>query len=338
MGRIGYIDGLKGITILFVIIGHLIQYAFYPETFDDNILFRYIYSFHMPFFMVLSGFTVNVNISSREELISKISKRFINLIIPFISWAIIKYYIFDGPTVLEVFANPMNGLWFLYALFFIYTIFLITTYLTKKMSILKQSLSILGISLLLKFISLRIHDYGIGTIATHFIYFYLGYVLFLFKDKLITKDFTRFLWFSIPLFFLLAFFWHRNSGQNNIFDTPILNSIISSVPYRFIIVIIATYSLFLIFYRQEKLFKRIGLEYIGKITLGIYATHQLFIRVLLNFSNNIINYFHNQLTGQITFFFLILCLSVLSVKVIHFFRFSSFLLLGKPFKLKRQTK
>ena len=52
--RLHYIDNLKGVLILLVVLGHCIQCT--DLDFDHNAVFRYIYSFHMPLFMCVSGF------------------------------------------------------------------------------------------------------------------------------------------------------------------------------------------------------------------------------------------------------------------------------------------
>lgn len=59
--RSEYLDVLKAFTIVCVIIGHCIQYgsgARYLENqcYFDNIVFKIIYSFHMPLFMLISGY------------------------------------------------------------------------------------------------------------------------------------------------------------------------------------------------------------------------------------------------------------------------------------------
>lgn len=51
MNRILQIDVLKGFAILLVVLGH----AIYETYSENNIVFRMIYSFHMPLFMFLSG-------------------------------------------------------------------------------------------------------------------------------------------------------------------------------------------------------------------------------------------------------------------------------------------
>ena len=62
--RLHYIDNLKGVLILLVVLGHCIQCT--DLDFDHNAVFRYIYSFHMPFFIYLAGlFHSNHNIKNR---------------------------------------------------------------------------------------------------------------------------------------------------------------------------------------------------------------------------------------------------------------------------------
>lgn len=51
-----FIDSLKGIAILLVVIGHVIVAIFGEEQAKYNLVFRICYSFHMPLFMIISGF------------------------------------------------------------------------------------------------------------------------------------------------------------------------------------------------------------------------------------------------------------------------------------------
>lgn len=55
--RIGWLDVAKGITIIFVVVGHLMQ-SYNPQM---QIPFKIIYSFHMPAFFVFSGYLFNEN-------------------------------------------------------------------------------------------------------------------------------------------------------------------------------------------------------------------------------------------------------------------------------------
>ncbi len=55
MKRLIWADGLKGILIVLVVLGHAIQETLKGGCFDNH-LWNYIYSFHMAAFMAVSGF------------------------------------------------------------------------------------------------------------------------------------------------------------------------------------------------------------------------------------------------------------------------------------------
>lgn len=84
--RIAYIDNLKGFAILLVVIGHIIQFLYCPDKFDSNLIFRFIYSFHMPLFFMLSGMVTSMRLGNVGELRQKIHSRFLQLIVPFVFW------------------------------------------------------------------------------------------------------------------------------------------------------------------------------------------------------------------------------------------------------------
>ena len=50
-----YLDIAKGISILLVILGHIIQYTSLNNSFLNNEIWIFIYSFHVPLFMHISG-------------------------------------------------------------------------------------------------------------------------------------------------------------------------------------------------------------------------------------------------------------------------------------------
>lgn len=90
MERNEYIDYLKGLLIFLVVYGHSIQFILYngQKIFFNDPIFKLIYIFHMPLFMMVSGYVSYYSISKRS--LSKILyKRFNQLIIPIITWAII---------------------------------------------------------------------------------------------------------------------------------------------------------------------------------------------------------------------------------------------------------
>jgi acyltransferase len=56
--RIEWVDIVKGLLILTVILGHAIQESLKVRfiSFEDNLWRNIIYSFHMPAFMAMSGY------------------------------------------------------------------------------------------------------------------------------------------------------------------------------------------------------------------------------------------------------------------------------------------
>lgn len=87
MKRNNYIDFVRGIAVFLMIWGHCIQYLINDPNFWDNQVFKTIYTFHMPLFMLISGYVGYWSIKGdfKHYLINKIK----SLMVPMISYAII---------------------------------------------------------------------------------------------------------------------------------------------------------------------------------------------------------------------------------------------------------
>lgn len=89
------LDVAKGIAILLVLVGHTIQYASGKSysvagDFYENYLFKFIYGFHMPLFMIVSGYLFSFAVkkkSTKEIVISRLT----SLLIPIFSFAFVVY-------------------------------------------------------------------------------------------------------------------------------------------------------------------------------------------------------------------------------------------------------
>lgn len=114
-----FIDFVKGISILFVLWGHCIQYfsVLSFDFFEDN-TFKVIYSFHMPLFMLLSGYVSYWG--SNRKLHDTILKRIKGIGVPLILWGCIdcilkmcmeQKIIFSMTDIVDSFVN----IWFLWA-------------------------------------------------------------------------------------------------------------------------------------------------------------------------------------------------------------------------------
>lgn len=80
------IDFLKGVAIFLVVYGHIIQYCIKNKgDFFLNLVFKIIYSFHMPLFMIISGYLFYNTLQNNKQIKQLIYKKFKQLIVPAIS-------------------------------------------------------------------------------------------------------------------------------------------------------------------------------------------------------------------------------------------------------------
>ncbi len=134
-----YPDILKGMAILLVILGHCIQFgsgsAYEAGAFfQSNPLFIWIYSFHMPLFMILAGYFTAGSLQ-RYTGTECIVRRIRSLVIPILAWSVV-YEIYAWGSMLlrgeplQVSTLPgawlqyfSSSQWFLWAVFW-YTVIL----------------------------------------------------------------------------------------------------------------------------------------------------------------------------------------------------------------------
>ena len=160
-GQIRTITIAKGIGIILVVIGH-----YYPNQCPLywELIRKFIYGFHMPLFLMLSGYLFSKYHDTQKLNLSFLKKKFTRLIIPFISIAIIafviKYFVGQFYTLrhpvsvnsfLSIFITSKGTyfplLWFLYSLFIIFMIYPIFNL------VLRSKYLIFFVSILLLFIN-----------------------------------------------------------------------------------------------------------------------------------------------------------------------------------------
>lgn len=107
--RAQFIDIAKGIAIFLVIWMHCIQYL-HHESFENN-LYAAVYSFHMPLFLIISGYLFYPSIS--RPTIGVIKKRAIRLLLPNMLWGGVLAIYLSNYSYSVVFTS----FWFLNTLF-----------------------------------------------------------------------------------------------------------------------------------------------------------------------------------------------------------------------------
>lgn len=122
-----YWDVIKGIAITLMVLGHTIEYGSgmeFRETvaYFDSRLFQWIYAFHMPLFMFVSGYFFNKSIAhhrTKELVIGKLT----GVGIPILSFALLTFILFRfdmsggfGAVLLRFGKTLIGTLWFLWAI------------------------------------------------------------------------------------------------------------------------------------------------------------------------------------------------------------------------------
>ena len=115
--RIVYLDFVKGVAIFLVVFGHCIQYG-NDATFFPSMLYKIIYSFHMPLFALVSGYLFFPSVSRRKPL-DALLKQAKSFILPVASWTVIYAFIhsFTGLYRWNIPDYLAHVLWFLWAMF-----------------------------------------------------------------------------------------------------------------------------------------------------------------------------------------------------------------------------
>ena len=90
------IDFIKGILILFVILGHTTLGLTDMYSFDDtmNGIANVIYSFHMPCFIAVSGFLYSEYVGNASQgIFSRIGHKAFNILLPYVMISVIYWII-----------------------------------------------------------------------------------------------------------------------------------------------------------------------------------------------------------------------------------------------------
>lgn len=131
MQRIQYVDRLKGFAMLAVIFGHIYFFSFND---GNNLLVRFVSTFHMPLFMFLSGLVI-----SSVPDIKKVFIKCTSFLSPFffvgLSFAL--FYYKDASVFFG--SNVKNGYWYLFVLslfyVFLWSLRLVTRFSNKWVDI-----------------------------------------------------------------------------------------------------------------------------------------------------------------------------------------------------------
>lgn len=268
-----YFDVIKGYAIILVVLGHVIQ-NFVPD-YKVNSLFLFIYSFHMPLFVSVSGYFFLKSVD-KISILNYIRNKFLHLYLPSICMGAINCAFIGVSKVLQhkdlepaYFTNLLfTGLWFLTVLFII---------------------SIIG-CLFRKVLKSRMYlGWFLFLIVLYFLpNIWLSHeILFLTPFFVTSIALSRYNWSQIPtwlsLFSILGFiFLFLNfdfSMTMYMMDDYVMSwNHLYVFLYRFLIGVAGCMTSFLVCrtVMRQRILANV-LAYVGCLTLPIYALHQKFL-------------------------------------------------------------
>lgn len=237
------IDILRGFAILLVVIGHAVVYnTTAPE---DMLIYKLIYSFHMPLFMFLSGYVL----FGRENIntLSFIFKKFRSLIIPYISWSTVYYFVLWSNVPIRqyfysIIFTPGREVWFLWVLFIMFLLFALSQ---------KNIWVLISIAVMIKLSPYTL--FGFDLIKWLFPFFIMGYLFAKYRDTLNIFKIVL-LGLSLVSYTLLLPLWTKEKNLPSY--------------------ILAVTAIIIVYFLVPRF---INIRWIGTKTLVIYAAHFLFL-------------------------------------------------------------
>lgn len=304
-----YLDFCKGIAIFLVVLGHAVQYGSGTEflassAFFDDFLFRLIYCFHMPLFMLISGY-VCYAMFSRRTVLSALKRQARALLLPAACWTVL-YRVYlqlvgGGFASMQAFLDWLARLpgeilkshWFLWAVFWCSVIVLAVRKLAKDCVWLYP----LIVALLLLLPNLLIENCYLYVFV--FPYFVIGYLSARFGLAIRKR---KHIWIAAALSlvaFAALFPWFSYDAyiyttRISLTDTPTLQQLCIN-GYRWVLGLAGSAAALILAYGLWRLcqgglcFVRHIFLFLGKRTLGIYIissylNYELLIPVTENYS------------------------------------------------------
>jgi fucose 4-O-acetylase-like acetyltransferase len=287
-----YFDYLRGIPILLVVLGHCIQYGsgaafFNNEAYFDNVVFKLIYSIHMPLFMCISGYFFYFTINKKTTL-SVIKSKFIRIILPVIAWNLIVviYFVFKRGiyqcVCVDFISACFSKMWFLWAVFWCSMVVLLVNKLLND--------SLIGYFILIVLTFFLPDIYNIQLYSFMLPFFILAYLYN--KNKILINSYLRnqklLVGVLLLIYLFLFYFYNHNtyiytSGFSVLGKKDVFLQLITNL-HRFLIGFIGCILAVIL---SKSLFNRsfsksvVCLSQLGINSLGIYIISGYFFEYIL---------------------------------------------------------
>ena len=318
--RIEWLDYLKSFTCFLVVLGHLMQ-SLQKAKIDNlenvtSFIVWFIYLFHMPLFMCMSGFLYckKKQIFTWKNYKEFEFKKVINLLVPYFTFYLMHIginMIFSSSVntskgiddIIHIFNNPIAPYWFLYALL---SIFIVVPIIEKIFNNNNKMVFAFFCILKLLFLLVQTPIYFINQIMSYGIYFYLG--CFISKQKMM-KTRKNVL---INVFLIICYI------GSTVIIYLVKNNINCYIMYFFNI-FFAIAGILICTNLFKMIDKSIFLDSFKKYTFQIFVLHTLFaagVRIIL-LKIGITNYLLHFIIGMLTSIYIPVLISIISNKILY---------------------
>lgn len=218
-----YLDIVKGVAIFLMLWGHCIQYCTNGEfDFFENPVFKFIYSFHMPLFMLVSGYLFFFS-CKRRSFSQLLLHRTQSLLQPILMCGIFNYFltvviyqrtitsVIDGPWI-----GTLGSLWFLWSVLAAGLVVAVAHYCASNIA-LKILILLVGAGVVCLFPNWAMNLYM-------YPYFVFGFVFAKYMDKL-PKWLLNLKYIFLVVFPVMLLFFKK---KHYIYTTGIVSS--DSIP------------------------------------------------------------------------------------------------------------
>ncbi|MEK4199384.1 acyltransferase family protein [Cytobacillus sp. FSL K6-0265] len=276
MGQRDYFfDNAKFILIFFVVFGHLIR-SFIEDSETIYTLYKVIYTFHMPAFILVSGFFAKGYY--QKGYIQKIAKK---LILPYLIFQLIYsvfyYFLHQGAAFNVDPLNPHWSLWFLISLFFWHLLLLIFAKFKPSVAIILS----FAIGLAVGYADWVSNYLSLSRTFVFFPFFLLGYLMKKEHFQVLFRPSIRL--GAVGIFvavFVLFYFnpninyeWLLGSKPYSVVDDASISSML--IRLGFYLLSLMMMACFFAFVPN----RHYSFTKLGKNTLYVYLLHGFFVRI-----------------------------------------------------------
>ncbi|GGD03459.1 acyltransferase family protein [Hyunsoonleella pacifica] len=227
--RIEYIDRLRGINILLVVMGHVITGNVINGQSSEILI--YGSTFRMPLFMFLCGYVASKVIKPKifDNYGAFVLKKCRTILLPFFAWPLIVDPFFFSDTLVfdfvEKFKELINGggFWFLYYLFFITILYSLWLFLSYRFNTKKNIVYDLIFLLIIALALLAIWKLDVISFMRNFMLFYVFYFLgvIIAKYDFLSKLLMSKIGISVSLVIFVLLVGHYQYGISSFKNTII---------------------------------------------------------------------------------------------------------------------